>query len=72
MKVIFFLLFFTTQLFSQESMKEMAQLNEDHFYLVTGEEDFLKLMGFGNEDQKINMMNLMMVEGSGYEGMEHH
>ena len=72
MKVIFFLLFFTTQLFSQESMKEMAQLNEDHFYFVTGEEDFLKLMGFGNEDQKINMMNLMMVEGSGYEGMEHH
>jgi hypothetical protein len=72
MKVIFFLILFTTQVFSQESMKEMVQLNEDHLYIVTGDEDFLKLMGFGAEDQKINMMNLMMVEGSGYEGMEHH
>lgn len=71
MKIFFFLLF-SFQLFSQESMKDLPLLKEDHFYIVTGKEDFSKIMGFGIEDSKVNMMNLMMVEGSGYEGMEHH
>jgi predicted phosphodiesterase len=53
-------------------MKEMPILKEDSFYFVSGNEDFSKIMGFGIENSKIEMMNLMMVEGSGYEKMEHH
>lgn len=53
-----------------ESMPSMPKLEPKKIYTVTGNEDFESQQGFGEDESKLRMMNLMMVEGSGYEGMD--
>ena len=56
-----------------ESMKQIPVLKPQKTYLIPSNiagEKLLNERGFGKEESKIKMMNLMMVEGSGMEGMD--
>ena len=58
---------------AEEGMKQMAKLKSSRVYAVeSGEkgEDLLDRRGFGDQEPMVRMMNLMMVEGSGYAGMD--
>lgn len=56
-----------------EQMMAMPILKETRSYAVPSTqagEDLLDQRGFGDKEPEVRMMNLMMVEGSGYEGMD--
>jgi hypothetical protein len=53
-----------------EGMTSMPLAKESRVFNVTGTENFKATQGFGRDEPKIKMMNLMMVGGSGYEGMD--
>lgn len=53
-----------------EAMEAMPMIEPKRIYTVTGKEDFEAIMGYGRLEKMVAMMNLMMVEGSGMEGME--
>ena len=53
-----------------EAMPSMPVLKPVRVYTVQGKEDWEKIRGFGDKEPHVRMMNLMMVEGSGMEGME--
>lgn len=65
------LLTITTQfaLAGTESMPSMPTI-KSKIYTVKNGEDLDSQKGFGDEEAMTRMMNLMMVEGSGYEGMD--
>ncbi len=52
-----------------EGMKDLPQIKSGQIHTVDGSEDFESEKGFGDQEPMVKMMNLMMVEGSGYEGM---
>ena len=52
-----------------EGMKDLPLIKAGKIHTVDGSEDFESEKGFGDEEPMVKMMNLMMVEGSGYEGM---
>lgn len=56
-----------------ESMKEMPKIEPKSSIVVKTKEEgeaLQKARGFGAREPKVRMMNLMMVEGSGLEGMD--
>jgi hypothetical protein len=56
-----------------EQMQAMPILKESKSYTVPNKEageDLQDQRGFGDQEREVSMMNLMMVEGSGYEGMD--
>ena len=55
---------------NREAMKQMPILKSKRTYVVKGDEDFEGIRGYGEESPQVDMMNLMMVEGSGMEGMD--
>jgi hypothetical protein len=52
-----------------ESMPSMPKI-EGKTYVLKGDEGLDEKKGFGDNESMTKMMNLMMVEGSGYEGMD--
>ena len=52
-----------------EGMPSMPKLQPKKIMTVQGNEDFESQKGFGDQAPMVKMMNLMMVEGSGMEGM---
>jgi hypothetical protein len=75
-KIILFLipLFSTSVAFSgTDMMPSMPMMKEKKLHVVKSNEegeDLQDQRGFGDDAPKVRMMNLMMVEGSGYEGMD--
>ncbi len=53
-----------------EGMPSMPKIEPKRTINVQGNEDFESQQGFGDQAPMVQMMNLMMVEGSGLEGME--
>lgn len=54
---------------NHEGMR-MAQAKETSVTVISGDEDWASYQGFGNNDPMVAMMNMMMVGGSGMEGMK--
>lgn len=52
-----------------EGMSDLTVLHEKTSVTVTGNEDWKNLMGFGSQAEMVKMMTMMMVGGSGMEGM---
>lgn len=58
---------------AEEGMTQMPKIKPKSSYNVQNNEkgeDLLDNRGFGENEPMVRMMNLMMVEGSGYEGMD--
>lgn len=58
---------------ASESMKQMPMLKSKTRFEIKSVEQGKELeaqRGFGDHENEVRMMNLMMVEGSGYEGMD--
>ncbi|MBC7690245.1 MAG: FixH family protein [Methylotenera sp.] len=58
---------------SEEGMPKMPLIQPKKTYSVPNEqagEDLLENRGYGERESMVRMMNLMMVTGSGYEGMD--
>ncbi len=58
---------------TEEGMTQMPKIKPKSSYTVQSKEkgeDLLDNRGFGEKEPMVRMMNLMMVEGSGYEGMD--
>ena len=55
---------------ASESMPSMPKLAPKKVYTIKDNENLESQQGFGDKEQEVRMMNLMMVEGSGYEGMD--
>ena len=58
---------------SREGMTQMPKINPKVTYTIESNEkgeDLQDQRGFGSQEPMVRMMNLMMVEGSGYEGMD--
>jgi hypothetical protein len=58
---------------TEESMKQMPIIKPKNSYSVQSTakgENLLDQRGFGDQEPMVRMMNLMMVQGSGYEGMD--
>lgn len=53
-----------------EGMASMPTIQPKRVYTVTGKDDLRAGQGFGDQEPMVKMMNLMMVEGSGMEGMD--
>lgn len=56
-----------------EGMPHMPQAQEKGAYVIQNEDQGATLQderGFGDREPMVRMMNLMMVEGSGYQGMD--
>ncbi len=56
-----------------EGMPSMPRIEAKKVYSVPSEEEGERLLedrGFGDKEPEVRMMNLMMVEGSGFEGMD--
>lgn len=64
------ILFSTITFAGHQGMPSMPTLEPKKVYIVKGDEDFDAQKGFGDEESMTRMMNLMMVEGSGFEGMD--
>jgi hypothetical protein len=63
----------TTVFADPDGMKGMPTIKDKKTYSVKSADEGKTLQdgrGFGDEEQETRMMNLMMVEGSGYEGMD--
>src|SRR5262249_17429781 len=60
----------TPVLAGTEGMPTMPLAKPLRTITVTGKEDFEAIRGFGKEASEVEMMNLMMIEGSGMEAME--
>jgi hypothetical protein len=75
-QILIFLFFFFTPAFAgTEGMPSMPIAKPKLVFTVTGKENFEETRGFGKDADRVKMMNLMMVGGSEYEGMEmtgHH
>ena len=70
LKLITLVLFFSQALMAaQESMSSMPQIKAKS-YTVQNPDQLNDSKGFGDDAPMVKMMNLMMVEGSGYEGMD--
>jgi hypothetical protein len=54
---------------SSEGMPSMPKLESTKIRTVKADDDFESEKGFGDQAPMVRMMNLMMVEGSGVEGM---
>lgn len=54
----------------KEGMTQMPIATEKKTFTVKGDEDFESTRGFGEQEPTVRMMNLMMVEGSGMDGMK--
>lgn len=54
----------------KEGMPSMPIIQAKRIFIVQGHEDLESQMGFGDQEPMVRMMNLMMVEGSGMEGMD--
>jgi hypothetical protein len=52
-----------------EGMPSMPKI-EGKTYILKGDENLDEQKGFGENESRTKMTNLMMVEGSGYEGMD--
>lgn len=71
--VILFLTQISFALASGESMPEMPRIKPTKTFTIKSSEQGNKLLeerGFGDQEPAVRMMNLMMVGGSGYEGMD--
>ena len=55
---------------SSEGMTSMPTIQPKRVFTVTEKDDLQGNQGFGDREPMIKMMNLMMVEGSGMEGMD--
>jgi hypothetical protein len=58
---------------SEEHMPQMPQAKATRTYTIQSAEqgeDLQDQRGYGDQESMVRMMNLMMVEGSGYEGMD--
>jgi hypothetical protein len=58
---------------ARESMASMPKIEPKKTYLVPSDDagdDLSSARGFGDQEPMVRMMNLMMVEGSGFEGMD--
>lgn len=58
---------------AEEGMTHMPKIKPKNSYIVQSNEkgeDIQDQRGFGEKEPMVRMMNLMMVEGSGYEGMD--
>lgn len=56
-----------------EAMASMPRLKSKRTFIIKSKvqgEDLKDQSGFGEKEPEVRMMNLMMVEGSGYEGMD--
>jgi hypothetical protein len=62
-------LFSAGVLASEQSMPSMPMIKEKRTFTVTTKDDLQDEKGFGDQEPQVKMMNLMMVEGSGMEGM---
>lgn len=71
MKKILILILLPMASFAAESMPSMPMLKVKKIITVTVEDQFDDEIGFGEQEENTKMMNLMMVEGSGIEGMDH-
>jgi hypothetical protein len=72
MKIVLFLLTSSCLSFAnaaEDAMPSMPKISPKRVYIVKGDEDLESQKGFGEEAPMVRMMNLMMVEGSGMEGM---
>jgi hypothetical protein len=67
---LLFLLIATAAWADKESMPSMPFLEPTKTYLLKGDEDLDEVRGFADKAPIVRMQNLMMVEGSGYEGMD--
>jgi hypothetical protein len=54
---------------TEQSMPSMPMIKEKRIFTVTPKDDLQAEQGFGDQEPQVKMMNLMMVEGSGMEGM---
>ena len=58
---------------AEEHMPQMPRIEPKKVFVVPSQdagEALLEDRGFGEEEDQVRMMNLMMVEGSGFEGMD--
>jgi hypothetical protein len=62
-------LFGTGVLAAEQSMPSMPMIKEKRTFTVTSDNNLQAEQGFGDREPQVKMMNLMMVEGSGMEGM---
>ncbi len=69
LKTSVFLFAFQIASAGTESMPSMPKIQPHKVTTVKGDEDFESQKGFGDQAPIVRMMNLMMVEGSGMEGM---
>ncbi len=53
-----------------EGMPSMPLIKAKRIYTVTAKDDLDAEKGFGDQEPMVRMMNLMMVEGSGMQGMD--
>lgn len=53
-----------------EGMPSMPLIKEKRIFTVTANDDLRAEQGFGDQAPMVKMMNLMMVEGSGMQGMD--
>lgn len=53
-----------------EGMPSMPLIKAKRIYTVTAQDDLQAQQGFGDQEPIVKMMNLMMVEGSGLQGMD--
>jgi hypothetical protein len=71
--LLFSALISATAIAANEGMPNMPKVNAKRVYMVKSQEEGETLLddrGFGEKEPEVKMMNLMMVEGSGYEGMD--
>ncbi len=57
----------------EEGMPKMRRIQAKRTFIVPNQEageELLKQRGYGDQEPMVRMMNLMMVGGSGYEGMD--
>lgn len=64
------LLLTMTAVAGSEGMPSMPILKPKKIFKIENTEELESQKGFGNEAPMVNMVNLMMVEGSGMEGMD--
>ncbi len=58
---------------AEENMQNMPRIRPKKVYTIPSKEAGEKLLeqrGYGDQEPMVRMMNLMMVGGSGYEGMD--
>jgi hypothetical protein len=63
------LIFSASAFGTEQGMPSMPLIKEKRVFTVSPKDDLQSEQGFGDQEPMVKMMNLMMVEGSGMEGM---